>query len=330
MKRFLCGLVFLTAFCIGVSILHPSSLRAVEKKVVRDKVAIVNGESISKAEFDREVDNFRNKLLRSGRSADGMQMIAIKTRILENMINRELLYQESKKQGIKVDDQVVNKKFQEVKSQFPDEASFKKALKDANFSEASIKNQLKRAIAIDKFIQEKFSANINITDKEAREYYDANPDTFMRPEQVKASHILIKVSPDADKATKEKARKQLEAIQKKLKKGEDFATLARQYSQGPSKDRGGDLGYFGKGQMVKPFEDVAFSLKVGEVSDIVETQFGYHLIKVTDKKPAGKVPFEEIKDRLKTFLKEKKVQEQVIAYIDKVKKSAKIERLLDE
>ncbi len=330
MKRVLRVFVLFIVISIAGVISQQDFSFAGEQKVVRDKVAIVNGEGINKAEFDREVANFQKKLLQSGRTVDAVQMHAVKARILENMINRELLYQESKKQGVKVDEQAVDKKFQEVKSQFPSEAIFKKALKDANFTEASIKTQLRRAIAIDKFIQEKFSSSIKVTDKEAKAYYDANPNAFVRPEQIRASHILIKLGPGADQAKKENAKKQLQEIKNRLKNGEDFAALAKKYSEGPSKTRGGDLGYFGKGQMVKPFEDAAFALKVGEVSDIVETQFGYHLIKVTDKRPEGKISFNEIKDRLEEFLKEKKVQQEVIAYINKVKKTAKIERFLDQ
>ena len=119
-------------------------------------------------------------------------------------------------------------------------------------------------------------------------------------------------------------------IQQKLENGEDFTALAKEFSQDPSGAEGGDLGYFGRGQMVKPFEDAAFSLKVGNLSNIVKTKFGYHLIKVTDKKPETTVPYQEAKPNLDNFLKRKKVQEKIGAYISQLEEKAKIERFLPE
>ena len=113
-----------------------------------------------------------------------------------------------------------------------------------------------------------------------------------------------------------------------MKKGEDFATLAKTYSEGPSGPKGGELGYFRRGQMVKPFEEAAFSLQPNETSGIVETQFGYHLIKVSDKKPAKKMAYAEVKDRLGEHLKNQKRDSEASAYIETLRKDAKIEKFL--
>ena len=171
---------------------------------------------------------------------------------------------------------------------------------------------------------------ITVTDKEIRTYYDSNLDRFKQSEQVKASHILIPVDPKADDAEKAKARKQIETIQKKVKKGEDFEALAKEHSGCPSNTKGGDLGYFGQGQMVKPFEEAAFALEPGQVSDIVETRFGYHLIKVTDKKPAMTVPFEEVKEGISGHLKQQQVRAKVLAYVEDLRGKAKVETFLVE
>ena len=106
--------------------------------------------------------------------------------------------------------------------------------------------------------------------------------------------------------------------------------LAREYSEGPSSVKGGDLGYFGRGQMVKPFEDVAFALEIGELSDVVETRFGYHLIKVTGKKPETVIAYADIKERLQQYLKDEKVQQEVNAYVEDLKTKAKVEKFLTE
>jgi len=145
---------------------------------------------------------------------------------------------------------------------------------------------------------------------------------------VKASHILIKADPKADEAATHKAKEKIEKIQKRIKNGEDFAALAKEFSEGPSAPKGGDLGYFGPGRMVKPFETAAFNMEPDAVSDIVKTRFGYHLIKVTDKKPANQIALKDVQDKLKQFLKQQKVQKEVEAYVKKLKESALIERFL--
>ena len=139
---------------------------------------------------------------------------------------------------------------------------------------------------------------------------------------------MIKVESDATDLQKAQARIEIAKIQQKLKDGQDFATLAREHSQGPSAKNGGDLGYFGRGQMVKPFEDAAFALKPGQVSEIVETQFGYHLIKVVDKQPERIMAYAEVKDRLNQHLKTQRIDQEAKKYIDTLKKDAKIEKFI--
>jgi len=122
----------------------------------------------------------------------------------------------------------------------------------------------------------------------------------------------------------------IEKIQQKLRQGEDFAALAKEFSQCPSGSKGGDLGYFAQGQMAKPFEDAAFALMPGEISDVVETTFGYHLIKVNDKTPETVLAFDDIKDGLKRYLTQQKVQQEVVLYVQKLKEQATVERYLTE
>ena len=148
---------------------------------------------------------------------------------------------------------------------------------------------------------------------------------FKQPAQVKASHILIKVEPTADDAAKAAARKKIEEVRQKLTDGGDFAELAKEYSEGPSGPKGGDLGFFRRGQMVKPFEDAAFSMKINEVSAPVETRFGYHLIEVTDIKPEQTLAYADVKDKIAQRLKQEKIQEAAKVYVEK---DAKIEKLL--
>ncbi|MFH1932993.1 MAG: peptidylprolyl isomerase [Pseudomonadota bacterium] len=305
--------------------LHAS---ASEKEASDGKAAVVNGTVITQEDLDRELSVIQQRLLTEGKVLNESQLLETKKNVLEGLINVELLYQEAQMQGAKVSDEAINEQLGTVKSRFPNEDELKSSLSKMNLTEAELITQIKRALTVQQFIDKKFVQTVTVSDKETRAYYDANQAAFKQPEQVKASHILIKVGPQADEPQKAAARKKIEEIQQRVQKGEDFAALAKEFSEGPSNAKGGDLGYFRKGQMMKPFEEAAFALKPGEVSDIVETSFGYHLIKLVDKKPEGTIAYEDIKDRIQEYLKQKKVREQVDLYVADLRGKAKVEQFL--
>ena len=141
-----------------------------------------------------------------------------------------------------------------------------------------------------------FGGEVEITEKEIQSYYEYNAKMYSQPKQVKAKHILFKVDQDDTEEVKNKVKERAEKVLEKARKGEDFAALAEGYSEGPSKSQGGDLGYFKTGQMEPPFEEAAFALKKGEISDLVQTRFGYHIILVEDIKEAGMTPLEQVRE----------------------------------
>ncbi len=306
------------------------TLLAGQKEPSKDTVAVVNGVEISRADFDGEISRARQQFAGMGQPISGERLSEIKKDVLKNLIGRELLYQTSQKHGIKVDEAAINNQLAMLKKRFPSEAEFNKVLSKNNLSEAALRAQLERNTAIKEFIDKQFVQKVTISDKESKAYYESNPEYFKQPEQVQASHILIKIDSEADESQKAQARKKIEKIQKRLQKGEDFAALAKESSQCPSKAKGGDLGYFQRGQMVPAFEQVAFALKPGAVSDIVETRFGYHLIKVIGKKPEITIPYKDVKDKLEQHLKREKIQKEATLYVEKLKKKAKVERFLTD
>ena len=298
-----------------------------ESQSAEQKVAVVNGTVINQAEFDSEMNRVLERLQRTGRIPNDLERSQIKKQVLENLIARELLYQESQKKGIKVDQKEIEAQLTALKGRFPSEVEFKNALSTMNLTEADLRFQFERDVAIRKLLDDQIGGKSTVSEKESRAYYDSNLESFKKPEQVRASHILIKVDPGADEAKKAEARTKIESLQAKLKNGEDFGALAKEYSEGPSGPKGGDLGFFGRGQMVKPFEETAFSMKPGQVSGMVETRFGYHLIMVTERTPESTLSYEEVKDRLEQYLKQQKVQEEIAAYVETLKGKAKIESL---
>lgn len=216
---------------------------AAEKQASEGKVAVVNGSVITQEDFDREMGRVLQRLASMGRSLDDSQLRAIKKEVLEGLIHGELLYQESQRKEIKVEEVAINEQLETLKKRFPSEDEFKTALNKMNLSEANIRSQIKKGLTIEQFVEK-----VTVSDKELRAYYDSHPDSFKQPEQVRASHILIKVDPQADESQRAEARKKIAEIQQKLQKGEDFATLAKESSQGPSSAKGGDLGYFRGGK----------------------------------------------------------------------------------
>ncbi|OGR03064.1 MAG: hypothetical protein A2511_08570 [Deltaproteobacteria bacterium RIFOXYD12_FULL_50_9] len=304
---------------------------ATEKKdSTNKKVALVNGTPIFKQDFDRAMIGVTQRLAMTGKKVEGADLDKLKTEILDNIIGGELLYQEGLKKGIKSDETKVSQEFDNLKQKFPSPEQFGSWLKEMNLNESAIKADFRKRIVVQQFIETEFSSKISAADAEVKAFYDNNPQFFQKSEEVKASHILIRVPADANEDTKKEAHKKIEAIQAKLKAGGDFATLAKEQSDCPSKEKGGDLGSFGKGQMVPPFESAAFALKVGETSDIVATEFGYHIIKVTEKQPASTLNFDEVKGQIKQMLVQDKIQKEIILLVEKLKKDGKVERFMKE
>ena len=168
--------------------------------------------------------------------------------------------------------------------------------------------------------------NVTVSDKDIKTYYDEHPDEFKIPEMVRTRHILIRVDAGASEEDKQKAKEKAEDILNKINSGEDFSKLASEFSEDTmTKSKGGDLGFISRGRLVEPFEDAAFALKPGEVSDIVETQFGYHIIKVEEKKEAGVEPYDSVKDTIKQQLIQNRRQSEVINFIEKAVKDAGVE-----
>lgn len=304
------------------------AVSAEEKQPAPEKAAVVNGTVITKKDYNRELNQYVGRMASEGRQISEPQLANLKVQILDSLIDRELLYQQSQKEGILVEAQKIEDEIVSIKKRFPSEVEFNIALTNIDLTEAILKLRITQRLAIQKLIDNKIGNSLVVTDKESKDYYTSNPQLFRQPQEVRARHILIKLVPEADEAQKTEAQKKITMIQQKLKNGGDFIELAKEFSEGPSSVSGGDLGFFRRGQMVKPFEEAAFALKANEVSDVVQTRFGYHIIKIVEIKPEGTISYEEIKQRLDEFLKQKKLQEEVALYVNELKKTAKIEKFI--
>ena len=286
-------------------------------------VARINGVAIDAVELRRA-----RKVLLRGQSVPAEQQAALDKQALEQLVSAELLYQAAGKLEVKDLDKKIEDKLAQGKARFKDPQDFQKAIKDLEMNEKDLYEYTRRDLLISNFVESKLMAKAVVSEEDAKKFYDQNQDKFKRDESVKASHILIGVDATATADDKKKAREKADKLRKELAGGADFAALAKSNSTCPSAPQGGDLGFFNKGQMVAPFEKAAYALKQGEVSDVVETQFGYHIIRLTDRKPAESVAFKEAKGKIEEYLKGQKINAAVGEYIAEAKKSAKIELLL--
>lgn len=290
--------------------------------------AKVNGKPIYTEQIDREMERYLAQYAQYGMQPSEEDRAKIREQVIEQLIARELLLQEAESQKIKADQEEVDKQLEQIKERSGSEENFNNALAQAGFaSEADFRKEIEEAFILQELIENRLVKDLTVSDQDAREYYDANPAQFVQPEQVHARHILIKLAQDASKEDEDAAYAKIKQVQQELAKGADFAELAQKYSEGPSGPQGGDLGYFGKGQMVKPFEDAAFAMEPGDISDVVRTQFGLHLIKVEDKKPSSVIDFDTVKPQLLDMLLNQKKSEMLQEHIEALKVSAKIERL---
>ncbi|MBU1006549.1 MAG: peptidylprolyl isomerase [Candidatus Omnitrophica bacterium] len=287
--------------------------------------AKVNGVSIKTETLDAAISNFIENQKAFGMDIKEEDKVELRKGVLDELISAELLYQESNKAKLGDLSKEAEAQFDSIKKGFDSDDDFKKVMKEKGITEKDIKADIKKGVYINAYLTGNVYNTITVTDAEKLAEYEANKDKLDIPEQVKASHILIRVGENATDAEKEEIRKKIDELRQRALSGEDFAELAKASSEDGSAPNGGDLGYFRRGMMVMPFEEAAFSLGIEEISGIVETQFGYHIIKVTDKQDPRKLNYVEVEPEITRFLTNKKKGEKVSEIVADLKKKAKIE-----
>jgi len=313
-----CIAVFLFAFfCLFLA----GSLGA---KVVNKTVATVGGEVILMSEYERRakpvIEEYEKFLTGPDKE---IKIKELKEKIIEQMIDERILIQEGKSKKIKVNNKEIQDGIEEIKKRFGTEEEYNQELAKQGLSGEKFKEQVKEQLMVIKLIDQEVKAQVvSPTDSEIEDFYKQNEAEMVEPEQVRVRHILIKVDENTDKS---KALKRIREILKEVKKGEtSFAELAKKYSEGPSAPRGGDVGFFIRGQMVRKFEEVAFALQVGEISDVVETEYGYHIIQCIEKKAGEKKSLEEVRDYLRNFIFQKRMEERYEKWLRGLRDKASI------
>ncbi len=318
----------------------------------RSAIITVNGEPITKGQYEtmlkRQIESPQFKQLGpEAKNPNGFMMLMAKDRIVNELIVKALIEQQVKEHKITVSEDDIKAKRKEIAEKMGSEERLNQILKENNVSEAQLREDLINEIKVDKLVTA--TSDVNVSDKEVSDFYNQNKTSFDRPERVKAAHILIEANPDKikqdvinadkngkmtaaeiDKKVKEKMDEKM-ALAKKVreeavKAPEKFAELAKKYSEDKmSAVNGGDLGFFPREAMVKPFADAAFSLKPGVVSEVVVSEFGNHIIIVSDRAAKGLQPLDKVKDEIKAFLVQQKKISALQKLFEGLRASAKVE-----
>lgn len=278
-----------------------------------DVVVTVNGVEITEgqvaAKIEERMKMQATRMAASGREMSVDEMDKMKTRlrpsVVDMMVEERILRQKMEAKGVEVSEEDVDTRIAEMAEQRGVALEdVEGELAKSGMTMEGLRSQLKMGLGVQKLVDLEIGSEATVTEEDARKYYDGNPKRFSTPDQVKASHILIKTE-KLDDAGKEQAKQKMADLLKQVKEGADFAELAKANSECSSSKKGGDLGFFARERMVKEFSDAAFSMQEGDISDIVESKFGYHIIKVTGKKEAATTSYEEAKEGIVSNLERK-------------------------
>jgi parvulin-like peptidyl-prolyl isomerase len=289
-------------------------------------IARVNGTAIDRGEFERAVKSLEAQ---AGGPVPAERRDVIYRQLVDQLVALRLLSQESVARKVVVPDTDIDGRVAQVKGQFPNEAAFTAALAERQMTPDKLRTEIRLQLQAMKLVDSEIGPTVTVTDTDVTDFYAKNPEKFQEPEAAHAAHILIRTPENADDAAKKKARAEAQTVLAQLKKGGDFAALAKQHSQDSgSAVNGGDLGFVPRGQTVPVFEQAAFALKAGQISGVVESPFGFHIIKMIAHRDARTVPIQEVKPQVEQFLKQQKTQEKTAAFVEKLKAKAKIDVLI--
>ena len=266
--------------------------------------ARVNGAAISLDLLDRQFEELlRERRIQIARMNNPAKAKELKREALDNLIRTELLWQEAKAADLAASDEDVDRAIGEVRGRFRSEDAFLRRIEQGGFDLAAYREYTRKTISADRMAERIVERDVRITGDDVQAFYNANPALFRRNEQVKVRQILIALPKDATAAQRSAAQAKIDDLAARAKKGESFDALARAHSDDATRQWGGELDPFSRGEKPKAFEDAAFALKPGAVSGVVETASGFHVLKLEQRTPAVSVSLDEARDKIREYLR---------------------------
>ncbi|MBX7172247.1 MAG: peptidylprolyl isomerase [Pyrinomonadaceae bacterium] len=307
--------------------IHNSSVKTIELPVKTGKVAelpndvaaTVNEALITKKQLNEEL----NRLLISPGSHGGInadKKEELRQLALEELVAKELAFQEAKKIGLKASPTEINSSLDKIKKRYQTEKSFNEALTVEKITEDELKKQIERNLLLEKINKQEIENKSKISDTEAKQHYEANKTKFVIPNSLRLWNIVIKIETGKESQAQEKIKK----IYQLLKEGSDFFSVAYKYSEDDYRIMGGDYGWIHRGQLVPELEQIVFNAKVNELSEPLQTSFGWQVFKVGEIRPEKQMSFEEAKEKIKEGLHKQRIRQVRIDFVNRLKSSADI------
>lgn len=300
---------------------------AAQSQMVDKIIAVVNDEIITQSEFDKAFEPYLKRIEQTyqGNNKEGA-INQTKDLVLQRLVDDLLIVQEAKKAGTVIKDAEVMEVLRDtLAKQNVTMDDFLKKQENEGHSLDFIKNEIKGQMMRMRLMRREIQSKIMVSDQEIGEYYIQHREKYEGTEAVRIKQILLLIPKDADQATKRRIKEDARQIHKKALGGEPFEALAARYSQGPAAEQGGDIGYIEKGVTIPEMEAAAFSLSVNQVSDVIESGAGFHIIKVVDKRGAGLKPIETVREEIKTALENEKLEKKYGEWIIEKRKKSHIE-----
>jgi len=288
---------------------------------INPAVLKVNGDVVYAADISMVMQNIAGQMGGRDKVEDEQQLVQMAT---QRLVEQKLLSQEATRLGIQPNEPRVTQMAQAIERQAGGRDVLDASLAQMGSNYDQVMKMIREMDLVRSLIDRKISPSIQISDEDVALFYADNPEMFENDAQVHARHIITAAGADADADTVAKARAKAETARERALAGEDFAELARELSEGPSAPKGGDLGFFSREQMVPAFADAAFALEPGQISEVVRSGFGFHVIKVEEKRPAGTLPLDEVSDHLQTLLVQQKTGEEVGKMVEALADTATI------
>ena len=264
----------------------------------------INGVEVPRAKVQAQADHLINQRgIGSGGITQPSAYRKIQEEVIEQIVVQELLWQEAQRRGTVVGDDEVDQELAKLKSSFDSELAFTFKIEEGGFTEKTFRENVRQQMSVQNMIANDITESVTVEDAAVETFYNENLEQMAVPERVHARHILVKFEAGKEES-RAAAEDKLADLAAQVEAGESFALLAIEHSEGPSGQKGGDLGYFERGQMVKEFDEVAFGAAPGAVVGPVETQFGLHLIKVEDHTAPGTVPLAEVEPQIRDYLQQ--------------------------
>ncbi len=308
------------------------NVTADQKKISKIVVATVNGKNIYENSLEKSVAKQlkKDKSFKSSGTSDG-QVKLLRLKILNDLIMKEILKQASLKEPVLDIDKKIELEIELIKKNFGEVEKYKKYLPNRHMTDKEFRTYLSDKIHLNEYLKKNRVIDPEIPEKEIKSFYDNGKKNFKIDELIKASQILLLVEPNATKEQRNIIKLKADKLRELIANGEDFEKLAKEHSQSAEANKtGGNLGIIKKGYMPKEFEKIAFAMKKDELSEPVATEFGYHIIKVTDRQEAGFNSYEDVKDFIRKFLQEKETIKMLDTLKKRLKAEAKIENLLNK